>query len=488
MKLKFLAVFCGMFVPFASFAAREGVPQYYQNGIEDNTPAFSRSQRQVVGQNISYQPVPREQETIIGNIGDGRGQMTPNGIALMQKPRWQVGVEYGRRFADFQFETGVQSVLKWNNMIFDELGVRADHNFSIKSMDLFAFGEYKQGKMRRGGMSMDFDLRPYDNSQPEVGIFTISVGDMTGKTDYMRLGFGAKHIWDIGGWKLSPSIGYEIFKHNLQMHDHMYPNPGIYLPLLNQFGDYIYGDAQGKYYSVPQGTPPPEDLYQVCLSPEDIKVAASDPNTHAPVVVDNGDGTFSLVTQDYDPIWTYLPWGVGPGDCVIIGGDGPVIVGGITHIYNTTWSGFYIGLEVEKQMTFVDKLRFYVQVGKPNYSSDGIWPNRTDWQQNPSFIDAGSNGSFSYQAEIEYSYNISDRLQLSLKANTNFFHVGQISGELFVAAYTSYLMDEFGQFVLDDNGLPILYTVDAHTDFIPDSLKYANWQSFSLHLGVKYAF
>ena len=183
-----------------------------------------------------------------------------------------------------------------------------------------------------------------------------------------------------------------------------------------------------------------------------------------------------------------LPWGVGKGECVIIGGDGMRLVPGTTHIYNTTWSGFYVGLEISKQMTLIDKLRFYFQAGMPNYSSEGIWPNRTDWQQNPSFIDKGNSGSYTYRAEMEYSYKISDRIELGVTVDTNAFHVGKISGELYVAAYQRYKMDENGQYILDGNNLPILENIPAHTEPIEDSLKNADWQSFGLRFGAKYSF
>ena len=138
-------------------------------------------------------------------------------------------------------------------------------------------------------------------------------------------------------------------------------------------------------------------------------------------------------------------------------------------------------------MTLVDKLRFYFQVGLPKYSSEGTWPNRTDWQQNPSFIDEGSNGSYSYAAEMEYNYRISDRMQLAIKVDTNLFHVGKIGGELYLAEYTQWLVDENGYYILDDNGLPILETVPPETVYISDQLEHATWQSFGLHIGLKYS-
>ncbi len=153
----------------------------------------------------------------------------------------------------------------------------------------------------------------------------------------------------------------------------------------------------------------------------------------------------------------------------------------------------YLGLEIEKQMTLTDKLRFYFQVGMPNYSSEGTWPNRTDWQQNPSFLDEGNNGAISYRAEMEYNMRLTDRLQLSLKADTHYFKVGKIGGELYVAEYTTWATDEFGAPACDPASepgtcMPYLVTTPAHTEKVTDSLTSAVWQSFGLHLGLKYAF
>lgn len=492
MKIRNLGLFFGLLLPVAGFAAsQEGTPTYYQQQNQNANQAnygyyqsqgYSQyvgqsGQKQVVGQRNYVYQVPRQNVPTISS-----GAMTANGIAMpvADEPATSISAEYVRRFANFEFTTGVNSILKWNDMIFNSVDVGAQHNFSLRNFDMFLYGDYEYGTTS-GGMSMDYDLKPYDAKYPEQGIFTISMGDQSGTLNHLRLGIGARHVWDIGGWKLSPSIGYEIFKHNLEMSNHIYPNPGIYLPLMTDKGDYVFGDTLGNYYTLPTNAAPPDDWYQVCMSPEDIKLVP------AP-----GSGFFdlgtSLSTQDYDPAMGTIPWGVDAGECVIIGGDGAIIVQGTTHVYNTTWSGVYFGLEIEKQMTLADKLRFYVQFGLPSYSSEGIWPNRDDWQQNPSFIDEGNNGAYSYRAEMEYNYKMSERLQLSLKVDTDYFHVGEISGKLYIAEFSTFLVDENGQYVLDDNNLPIMETVPAHTEDIATALKNAAWQSFGLHIGIRYSF
>ncbi|MBQ8294160.1 MAG: hypothetical protein IJX89_02125 [Alphaproteobacteria bacterium] len=504
MKKKFISFFAGICAPVAALAAGEGVPSYYQTAKAQtaNQAAYGQyadrgytkyvgqsGNKQVVGSRTYSYQVPRATQPTF------TGTMTANGIAMPieSEPATSIYAEYSRRFADFEFETGVNSILEWDDMVWNEIRVGAKHNFSLRDFDLSVYGEYAYGDMSHGGLSMDYDLKPFDETYPDYGIFTISMGDQSGRSNYFRFGISAHHIWDIGGWKLSPTFGYEIFKHNLEMSNHYYPNPGIYLPLMTDTGEYVFGDELGNYYSVPIGLEAPEEWYQVCMSPEDIKVVTNTASGYYNGFAILGD---SLTTGDYDITMGDVPWGVGSGECVIIGGDGPVIVEGPTHKYNTTWSGFYVGLEIEKQMTLKDKLRFYFQVGLPKYSSEGIWPNRTDWQQNPSFLDEGDNGAYSYAAEMEYNYKLSDRMQLSLKVDTNLFHVGKIPGELYIAEYSQYVIDENGQYVMeevfDEFGnvyyVPLLETVAAHTEKVSDSLKRATWQSFGLHIGVKYAF
>lgn len=507
MRTRFITFLLGFSTPLVALAANEGVPSYYQTSTTNaNQQAYTKyeqqgytkyvgqsGRKQVVGTNTYSYQVPRPQIVDMDAISTTSGVMTTNGIAMpVDENKTHIYAEYTRRFADFKFETGVNSILEWDDMIFNEITVGGRHNFSLRNFDMFAYAQYSYGTMAGGGLSMDYDMAPFDWAYPEYGIFTISMGDQSGRSNHLRFGLGAHHIWDIAGWKLSPSIGYEIFKHDLKMSNHLYPNPGVYIPALTESGDYIFGyedPITGKmmFQAIPQAAAGsvPDDWYQVCMTPEDVAVVPDWPGGAYGDVLPGGvlwkdDGSYSS------------PWGVGPNECIVIGGDGPIEISGTTHIYNTTWSGLFVGLEIEKQMTLKDYLRFYVQLSLPKYSSEGIWPNRDDWQQNPSFIDEGDNGAYSYSAEMEYTMQLSERLKLSLKADMNYFHVGAIGGELYIAGYTDCVRDEDGYCALADPTNPesgiILENVPAHTEHITDSLKKAVWQSFGLSIGFKYAF
>ena len=490
MRKDCIAILLGILVSLPAFASNEGVPAYYQTSNTSMNrrayPAYkNRGYIDYTGKSGAKQVIASNSQTYEFPVQKSEpvyaGAMTTNGIAKPASTDNGLYVYggYGRRFADFEFTTSVNSVLEWDDMVFNEFKVGGRYNFAMRNFDMMIFGEYTYGDMTSGGLSMDYDLRPYNESRPTEGIFTVSVGDQSGNSHHMRFGIGARNIWDIGGWKLTPVFGYEIFKHNLQMADHYYPNPGVYIPLMTWDGNYVFGDPDdlSKFVSVPidQALSYASNYYQVCVSPEQIQVAMVD-----------AAGNLQLGDYAYDPDNPTLPWGVSYDECVVIGGDGPILVSGKTHEYNTTWSGFYIGLEIEKQMTLTDKLRFYGQISMPKYSSEGIWPNRTDWQQNPSFLDEGDNGALAYSLEMEYLLNLSDRLQLSLKADTNYFHIGKIGGEIYWAEYTEYT-------AVPSNVDPDYYdviatTYAAHTEKVSDALKEATWQSFGLHLGLKYAF
>jgi hypothetical protein len=67
-----------------------------------------------------------------------------------------------------------------------------------------------------------------------------------------------------------------------------------------------------------------------------------------------------------------------------------------------------------------------------------------------------------------------------LRADTNCFHVGEIPGELYIAGSYQYVEQEDGTIIIEETA--------PYTEYVSNSLKRATWQSFGLHLGVKYSF
>ncbi len=451
-------------------ASKEGVPVYYQNLPVNNVyyRGNSTPNNVVVARNTSY----GQSQYRYNNQTDFTSSKWN-----LEETGWALGADVGRRYADFTFETGVLSKLSWTNMIFNEIGVNLAKTFDLGDYPIQLKADYRHGTMADSGDSYDDDLRtnPLD---PYASLYTISVGKSEGKTDSFRLAVGAKDIWNLGGWKLTPYIGYEIFQHDLKMKDHRYPNQGVNIPALTQNGNYIFTDGDGTFYSGTEATD--TYPYQVCLSPEDLPIFT------------NFTGTTTTLNQT---TWVstppdYPPWGVSADQCVVIGGDGEILVDGITHIYNTTWSGFFVALGLEKQFSINDKLSAYAQIGVPYYESDGIWPNRTDWQQDPSFTDKGS-GGFSYKLEAEYTYAFSPSLKLSIKVDTDYYRKGKTEGTLYAAGYWDYTYDSDGIPETDCSSGTCYYVMEyknPESIHDPDALKWAEWQSFGLHIGLKTIF
>ena len=156
MKTRVLSVLCGFLAPLACFASNEGVPSYYQNNIQNNANrnGYNNYQRygytKYVGntgkkqilssQSYSYQ-VPRAYNNPI-NYGQN-GMMTPNGVATpVDEHNTTVYAGYTRRFADFEFKTGVNSILEWDDMLFNEINVGVKHVFDARGFDLAVFARY----------------------------------------------------------------------------------------------------------------------------------------------------------------------------------------------------------------------------------------------------------------------------------------------------------------------------------------------------------
>ncbi len=158
MKSRLNVFLTGMILPFAAFAANEGVPSYYQTSAGPNAnqigygqysqQGYSKyvgtsGQKQVVGTRSTSYQVPRASVAAPTNYGT----MTANGIAVPadSEHRTNIYAGYSRRFADFEFKTGVNSILEWDDMVFNEINVGAQHNFSLRNFDMFVYGQYAYG-------------------------------------------------------------------------------------------------------------------------------------------------------------------------------------------------------------------------------------------------------------------------------------------------------------------------------------------------------
>ena len=126
MKRRFLSILCAIAAPLCGFASSEGVPVYYPNS-NANRNAYAKykkygytdyvgnnGRKQVISSQQSSYKVPRYQPDF------NRGAMTTNGISTaVSDYKTTIYAQYARRFADFEFTTGVNSILEWDDMVFN---------------------------------------------------------------------------------------------------------------------------------------------------------------------------------------------------------------------------------------------------------------------------------------------------------------------------------------------------------------------------------
>ena len=105
-------------------------------------------------------------------------------------------------------------------------------------------------------------------------------------------------------------------------------------------------------------------------------------------------------------------------------GTGAILVEGATHIYNDMGKGFQLGLELEKQMTYNNDNAFLFPGWKV---CPVIHPGKVYGQTEPtgkakSFVvnDPRQQGAYSYQAEMEYNYKMSERFDVGTKKRHEF--------------------------------------------------------------------
>jgi hypothetical protein len=132
---------------------------------------------------------------------------------------------------------------------------------------------------------------------------------------------------------------------------------------------------------------------------------------------------------------------------------------GITHIYNVNWFGPYVGLNLERAFSPLQTLNVYGEVFVPVYKAEGIWPYRTDWRQDPSFVDEGGT-SWGLLLDVTYKYRIRPNIEIFIGGEYEYLQAGGADTEL--------------------------YFTDGSTAELPGSILKAKWRSYSLLLGVSF--
>jgi hypothetical protein len=132
---------------------------------------------------------------------------------------------------------------------------------------------------------------------------------------------------------------------------------------------------------------------------------------------------------------------------------------GVTHIYNVNWLGPYVGLGLEKALSPLQTLKLYGEIFVPIYKAEGIWPYRSDWKQDPSFVDKGGT-SWGFLLDATYKYRIRSNIEVTFGGQYEYLQAGGADTEL--------------------------YLTDGSTIDLPGSILKAKWRNYSLLFGVSF--
>jgi hypothetical protein len=255
---------------------------------------------------------------------------------------------------------------------------------------------------------------------PAISVGTSKGGTQTG----FNVSFGLTDFVKLGNVKLTPSLGYRYFKHKLSTEK----NYGAMINVVNsdsfvnclevqpgeiQCSPYVgFADASGVVggyagFAV-------SDTYI-----EGSTVAVKDVNGNTVYVLVNPDGSL-VVSND-----TGAPQ-------IDVGETYYYEQAGKTHIYETTWAGPYLALDMEYTVNNDNFVSAGVEFGLPMYTSTGDQPYRYDWAHPKSVEDKGSFGdAYHLGLNAMWTTKVADSVGLSFGFTYDYYNVKDATAKTF---------------------------------------------------------
>lgn len=266
----------------------------------------------------------------------------------------------------------------------------------------------------------------------------VSVGTSKGgKQMGFNVGFGLTDFFSLGRMKITPSVGFRYFKHNLTTEN----NKGVSVQGFE--ADYVVGCVK---------TQPGE----VQCSPYLATYNPGNPANIATLVsVDSdGDGYDDSVLVALNPSAAGTVQIVDENNVVIgelntfdLGDSYYYTQAGTSHKYETTWMGPYLALDMEYQINNDNLITAGIELGLPLYKSEGTQPYRWDWQQSPSVEDEGGFGD-AYHIGLNLNWNtaITDSTMFTLGVTYDYYSVSGATARTYLDPDGQYLRLEMAGF------------------------------------------
>jgi hypothetical protein len=287
-------------------------------------------------------------------------------------------VNAAHEFASWDFEMKeAGSQLHYDGLRWNVVGAEGAYYFDTSVPVQIKMGA-RYGKQFGESTMVDDDISngPYAYQyvlDDRIVGYALSVGTSTGGTQMgFNAAFGLTDFFKVGKVKITPSIGYRYFKHEVITKN----NSAMEMDILENSYNCSSDSSMTKCDFVGIGS-----FYDV--NGDMIYVTDTD-GSSVP-------SYFIITSGDYDLTQFAIP-----ADSVYLNvdfGDTRYYnLKGTSHKYETEWAGPYAALDIEYDINEKNFVTAGIEYGLPIYDSKGDQPYRTDWAHPTSVEDKGGFG------------------------------------------------------------------------------------------------
>ena len=253
----------------------------------------------------------------------------------------------------------------------------------------------------------------------------ISIGtSQNGKQLGFNASVGLTDLFNLGGVKMTPSVGYRYFRHKLTTEK----NFGMTMDVFHSVG------ANSEYVTCIQ-----EQEGEVRCIPFFAFLNNTTSTVGGYAVDENGN----FITDIFGNLVIPITSGATELD---IGNTFYYEQYNTSHSYDTSWAGPYVALDMEYNINNDNSFIAGIELGLPIYDAKGDQPYRTDWQHPVSVEDKGSLGdAYHLGLNANWMTAVTDSISLTFGFTYDFYKVSgakattYFNSAYFINTYNTYL-------------------------------------------------
>lgn len=347
-----------------------------------------------------------------------------------KKQGLQISADFRHEFGKWDFEMNTaKSHLHYDNLAWNVVSGEAAYYFGTSTPMQVKFGA-RYG-LQYGESSMVDDDISNGAYGYEKGIsgYAMSVGtSKDGKQFGFNAAFGLTDFFKLGRVKITPSIGYRYFEHELLTKK----NSGLTMDVYDDDTACISngGETQcGPFVSI---GPFKDSSNNIIYSTNTDEYGYL-----IPVYTDVTTGEYYV--SDF--------LGMIPSDANIVfvsfGDTYYYRQSGTSHKYETIWQGPYVAMDMEYAINNNNLINAGIEFGLPMYESKGDQPYRIDWAHPTSVKDKGGLGDAYHLAlNASWSTAITDSMMFSLGMTYDYYIAKDIDAHTYLnPSYYKNLLD-----------------------------------------------